>query len=57
MPVGTVGAGRGRDGADNLGQLVATSRVPEGHGAGVKVDFVDAVVPDTSLHGDVPLLG
>lgn len=31
--------------------------MPEGDGAGIKVDLVDAVVPDARLHGDVPLLG
>lgn len=57
MPVGAVGAGRGADSADDLGELVAAGRVPKGHGASIKVDLVDAVVPHASLHGDVPLLG
>lgn len=57
MPVGTVGAGRGIDGADDLGELVATGGVPKGNGAGIKVDLIDTVVPDTGLHGGVPLLG
>lgn len=30
--------------------------MPEANGAGIKVDLVDTVVPDTSLHGGVPLL-
>lgn len=57
MPVSTVGAGRGADSADDLGELVTTGRVPKRNGTGIKVDLVDAVVPHTRLHGDVPLLG
>lgn len=55
MPVGAVGADAGFDGLDGLGEGVGSRRVPEAHGAGVKVDLVGKVVPDAGLEGRLPL--